>query len=43
MVLLTSSVHQLFGRYQGTVVTDDGERISVDDIIGFAEQHQARW
>lgn len=43
LLLIASTVHQLFGRYHGHVVTDDGERIAVDGLIGFAEEHHARW
>lgn len=41
--IITSEVHQMFGRYNGTVIADDGERIQVKDLIGFAEEHHARW
>jgi hypothetical protein len=43
LLLITSEVHQLFGRYQGRLVTDNGETITVHDVIGFAEEHHARW
>ena len=33
----------MFGRYTGLVVTDEGEVIEIRDLIGFAEEHQARW
>jgi len=33
----------LFGRYSGTVLTDDGRTINIDNLIGFAEEHQALW
>ncbi len=41
--LIHSEVHQMFGRYQGRVQGDDGETIEFKDLIGFAEEHQARW
>jgi len=41
--ILLSEVHQMFGRYNGTAVTDEGERIEIRDLIGFAEEHHARW
>lgn len=41
--LLASEVHQLFGHYHGTVVTDAGESLRLDGLVGFAEEHQARW
>jgi hypothetical protein len=43
LLLLFSEVHQLFGRYHGTVRADDGEAIQLDGLIGFAEEHHARW
>lgn len=43
LLVITSEVHQVFGRYAGTVVADDGERIALDGLVGFAEEHQARW
>ena len=42
-VVLTSEVHQMFGRYRGTLVTDDGDSIIIEDLVGFAEEHHARW
>lgn len=41
--LLASEVHQMFGRYHGTVVTDTGESVHLDGLAGFAEEHRARW
>jgi hypothetical protein len=43
LVVLRSTVHQLIGRFNGTVVTDDGEAIEVSDAIGWAEEHFAKW
>ncbi len=43
LVVITSEVHQLFGRYRGTVIADDGEVIMIDGLIGWAEEHHARW
>jgi hypothetical protein len=41
--VIFSEVHQMFGRYTGTVRADDGEEIQIADLIGFAEEHHARW
>ncbi|GAB4503598.1 MAG: DUF2804 domain-containing protein [Anaerolineales bacterium] len=41
--IIFSEVHQMFGRYNGQVVSDQGEVIPVKDLIGFAEEHHARW
>ena len=43
LAVITSEVHQMFGRYNGTLITDDGKKIQVKDLIGFAEEHHARW
>jgi len=41
--LVRSEVHQLFGRYTGTITTSDGETISIRGLVGWAEDHIARW
>jgi hypothetical protein len=44
--VLSSEVHQMFGRYRGTVMADDGEVIRLAcrrGPIGFAEEHHAKW
>jgi len=41
--IIFSEVHQMFGRYSGTVIADGGEEIRIDGLIGFAEEHHARW
>ena len=43
LLIITSEVHQMFGHYRGTVVTDEGETIEVRDVVGFAEEHYAKW
>jgi hypothetical protein len=43
MNLLSSEVHQMFGRYSGTVYGDDGKPVQIEKLTGFAEEHQARW
>jgi hypothetical protein len=43
LALIFSEVHQVFGRYQGRVRADDGEVVRLDGLVGFAEEHQARW
>ena len=42
-LVLRSEVHQMFGRYNGFAVLDDGERVEIKDLIGWAEEHNARW
>jgi hypothetical protein len=41
--LIFSEVHQIFGRYRGTVTTAQEEQIEIRELVGFAEEHQARW
>jgi hypothetical protein len=41
--IITSEVHQMFGRYSGSVTLDDGGPLEIHDLIGFAEEHHARW
>ncbi len=43
LVLIDSEVHQMFGRYTGQVVADDGEVIAIKGLLGWAEEHRARW
>lgn len=41
--IIFSEVHQMFGRYSGRAVLDDGMSLQIRDLIGFAEEHHARW
>ena len=41
--IIFSEVHQMFGRYNGRVSLDDGTPLEIRDLIGFAEEHHARW
>ena len=41
--IIDSEVHQIFGRYSGRLVDEDGMRVDLDGLIGFAEDHRARW
>ena len=40
--LIVSEVHQLFGRYSGHAITDEGETLQIENLIGFAEYHHAK-
>jgi len=42
-VLIASTVHQAFGKFHGSIVTDDGEIIELRGAVGFAEAHTAKW
>ena len=41
--LLKSNQHQVFGRFSGTVILDDGTRLAVSDLFGFAEKVENKW
>ena len=41
--IIFSEVHQMFGRYNGRAVLDGGTALEIRDLIGFAEEHRARW
>ncbi|HLS77681.1 MAG TPA: DUF2804 domain-containing protein [Nocardia sp.] len=41
--LISMEVHQCFGRWSGTIVTEAGERVEFADVIGFAEEARNRW
>ena len=43
LAVIQSEVHQMFGRYTGQAVTDSGEVLRIENLIGFAEEHHARW
>lgn len=38
-----SEVHQMFGRYDGTIVESEGTRIAIANLWGWIEDHVARW
>lgn len=41
--ILYSEVHQIFGVYSGQLITDQGQTIQINNLVGFAEEHHARW
>lgn len=41
--ILCSDQHQVFGRFTGTAVLDDGTKISMRDMMGFAEKVRNKW
>ncbi|MEA4964861.1 MAG: DUF2804 domain-containing protein [Oscillospiraceae bacterium] len=41
--VLKSDQHQVFGRFSGRAVLDDGTALSFRDLIGFAEQVENKW
>ena len=41
--VLKSDQHQVFGRFTGTAVLEDSTRLSVKDLLGFAEKVENKW
>ena len=41
--VLATNFHQLFGRFTGTLTTAAGERIAITSMLGFCEDHYAKW
>ncbi|MEZ5957733.1 MAG: DUF2804 domain-containing protein [Hyphomonadaceae bacterium] len=41
--LIKSDQHQVFGRFTGEVVLDDGVTLKIEDLLGFAEKVHNRW
>ncbi len=41
--LLKSDQHQVFGRFSGTVILDDGRKLNVKNLFGFAEKVENKW
>ena len=42
-LLIASDQHQVFGRFTGKAVLDDGTVLHVRDFLGFAEKVANRW
>lgn len=42
-LVIHSEVHQMIGRFTGTIRTEDDELIPIDQAIGWAEDHHASW
>jgi len=40
---LMSDQHQVFGRFTGNAVLDDGRTIKIKDFLGFAEKVENKW
>jgi hypothetical protein len=43
LLVVASRAHQCFGEFAGWAETDDGERVSVDGLTGWAEEVRNRW
>lgn len=42
-LIIRSQVHQMIGHFRGRVTTADGELIAIENLVGWAEEHRARW
>lgn len=42
-VVLGSNQHQVFGKFTGTAILDDGTKIKLKDFMGFAEKVMNKW
>jgi hypothetical protein len=42
-IIVRSEVHQMIGTFSGSIITDEGERIMIDSLLGWAEDHEANW
>lgn len=43
LLVLKSDQHQVFGRFSGTAVLDDGTKLEISDFPGFAEHVENKW
>jgi len=43
LLILQSDQHQVFGRFSGKAILDDGQEIILKDFLGFAEKVMNRW
>lgn len=41
--VIKSDQHQVFGRFSGTAVLDDGRVLEIKDLMGFAEKVENKW
>ncbi len=42
-LIIHSEVHQMIGRFNGYITSTEGEKITIEAMIGWAEDHIARW
>jgi hypothetical protein len=43
LLVLANETHQCFGRFDGWAETDDGRRVPLDGVVGWAEEARNRW
>ena len=41
--VICSDQHQVFGRFSGTAVLDDGTKLEITNLMGFAEKVRNKW
>ncbi len=41
--IISSKQHQVFGKFTGKTVLDDGTVIEIRDFLGFAERVENKW
>ena len=41
--IISSDQHQVFGRFTGSIILDDGKKINITDFLGFAEKVVNKW
>lgn len=42
-IVVGSNQHQVFGKFTGDVILDDGRKIHIQDMLGFAEKVSNKW
>lgn len=43
VILIGSNQHQVFGKFTGTAILNDGTKIKIKDFMGFAEKVMNKW
>lgn len=41
--IASTEIHQMFGHFSGTITDDSGDTLRIRDLLGWAEEHRARW
>jgi hypothetical protein len=42
-LIIQSEQHQVFGYFTGDIILDDGKKVHVDKLLGFAEEVYNKW
>lgn len=42
-LVISSNQHQVFGKFNGTIILDDGKKIEIKDFLAFAEKVVNKW